>query len=239
MSLSKNKTGDDGNNVLGFDAQWGDDPFGKPKPAGAFSPQYFTLVVIRIRTDLKIDAAHASYALPSGDTDQYVLSLLSSFNLDPAKPIILPPNPYPNSSGTDLIDLGFGSERKVYFYVVNPSLSFVPGRGMRFTQFDASGAPRDKNKTFYNARTIATGSAGNPPQSSAKGDSTTRAIATGAALGSLLYAENYYRDQNGGPNGSKDRYYSINLMLNMATPGGGSIPIIIDPGTGNGGNWRP
>jgi hypothetical protein len=238
MSSSKGNADGD-NNVTGFDPQWGDDPFGKPKPTGGFNPQYFTLVVIRIRTDLKMDAAHASYALPPGDTDQYVLSLLGGFNLDPNQPIILPPNPYPNSSGTDLINLGFGSERKVYFYVVNSSLSFVPGRGMRFTQFDASGAARDKNRTFYNARTIATGSSGNAPQSAAKGGATTRAIATGAALGSLLYAENYYRDDHGGPNGSKDRYYSINLMLNMATPSGGNIPIIIDPGTGNGGNWRP
>jgi hypothetical protein len=203
--------------VEGFDDQWGDDPFGAPKPTGSFGPEYFTLIVIRIRSDLKIDAAHASYNLPPGNTDSYVLSLLSGFNLDPAKPITLPPNPYPKSSGVDLINLGFGSERKVYFYVVNPTVKFVPNRGIRFTQFDSDGSNRDKNKSFYNARSIPTG--------------------TGA--GPLLYVENYYRDEHGGSNGSKDRYYSMNLALNMATPSGGAITILIDPGTGNGGNWRP
>jgi hypothetical protein len=208
---------DDLDNVLGFDDQYGDDPFKAPSGNPHFNPAYFTLVVIRIRTDLKMDAAHASYPIPPGDLDSYVIGKLGRMSVDASKPIEMPADPYPGSVGKDLINIGFGSERKIYVYVINPTLSFVPTRGIRFTKYGSDGVKKDKNKSFYNARII----------------SMT------AGLGPLLYVENYYRDETGGPNGPTDRMYSMNFLLNMATPAGGYIPLIIDPGTGNGGAWRP
>ncbi len=208
---------DDDYQIQGFDDQYGDDPFGAPSGNPSFNPAYFTLIVVRIRTDLTMDAAHASYSIPPGDLDSYVIGKLGRMSVDAHKPIDMPADPYAGSAGKDLIDIGFGSERKIYIHVINPTLTFVPKRAIRFTKYGSDGVKKEKNKSFYNARII----------------SMT------AGLGPLLYVENYFRNESGGSNGPTDRMYSMNFLLDMATPAGGTIPLIIDPGTGNGGAWRP
>ncbi len=199
--------------IVGFDDHYGDDPASAPRPGWNFVPRDVTLILIRLNADGTLESVHGSYLQPAKNYEAIIVGWLA--NIDPTKPLALPAGYYPKSTGKDLANIGFGSQRRIFIYVVNPTLSFTSKRLVSFTKYGADGQRKSRNKTFYNARLANSQSVANR----------------------LLYMENHYKNDRYYDHGNAASYYSMNLHLEIKTPNGTSIPIIIDPGTGNGNNW--
>ncbi len=207
---------------------YGDDPR-KPGP-GALVADYYSLVILRLNKDLKWEASHGSFNSPSKDNEGEVRrALLAQLEGLAPNGDVQSLNPLPNSAGYNFENWGFGSSRRVYIYVDNPTvrfakldpLTFKSQSSLALIDEEASRARKiNPNKSFYGA----------------KSDDKF-------ARGSLLYFENYFRTPDGKPipvPATDKQYYSLsfNLLMDMQT-GTKPLPVIVDPDTGNGMGWPP
>jgi hypothetical protein len=202
---------------------FGDDP-SKPGP-GALVADYYSLVIIRLTNDLKIEASHGSFDTPSkGDEGKVRAAVLAQLNGLKLGGDVQSLSPLKDSSGYNFENWGFGSTRRVYVYIDNTTLTFEknepltfkPVSSIRFTDPERAVTRKiSPNKSFFNA----------------KSDDRF-------ARGSLLYFENFYLDTVGKPIPPKTPnpiFYSLSFNLLLDTKSGGKpIPIMIDPDTGNG-----
>jgi hypothetical protein len=202
---------------------FGDDP-SKPGP-GPLSADYYSLVIIRLTSDLKLEASHGSFDTPSKEDEGKVRAAVLA-QLTALKPggDVQSLGPLKESSGYNFENWGFGSTRRVYVYVDNTTLTFEknepltfkPVSSIRFTDPErASSRKISPNKSFFGAKSE---------------DKFAR--------GSLLYFENFFLDNAGKPIPPKTPnpiFYSLSFNLLLASKGDGKpIPIMIDPDTGNG-----
>jgi hypothetical protein len=122
----------------------------------------------------------------------------------------------------------FGKPIRIFVIVDNDNINFNTKVPVSITPF-ASDAdlgekqntstkkPLDQNFSFYNAHVLDSQTAGR----------------------NVLYIENHYTDEEGNPIADNSwREYSINFNLEMCD-GGVCIPLVIDPGTGNGLGYPP
>lgn len=150
--------------------------------------------------------------------------------------------------GEGFKDFNFGGSSRIYIYVDDQQgVTFDEQNLVQFTKYSAdhsaSGVRRimKKNKSFSKGSIIEANITGLP--------------------GKILYLENKFkkfRDEdwewmgedditNPGyppsPNPSNPKQpfleYSMNIHLRMKMANGSSIPLVIDPNTGNGGGWEP
>jgi hypothetical protein len=219
---------DEHGNALGNGSNYGDDP-SKPGPS-KLSADYYSLVIIRINQDLKIESSYGSFDTPSKDDEAVVRAqvLKQLTGLAPGGDV-QSLNPLADSAGYNFDHWGFASTRRVYVYVDNSTLTFEKNEpltfkavsSLRFTDPERAGSRKiSKNKSFFGAKS---------------NDKFAR--------GSLLYFENYYLDNDGKPIPPKTAdalYYAMNFHLNLESEKGGKpMPIIIDPDGGNGMNFPP
>jgi hypothetical protein len=227
-ACDRHKEGNEGQSPNSSGNNNGDDP-SKPGP-GPLIADYYSLVILRINKDLKLEASHGSFDTPSKTDEKLVRAtvLAQLERLGPAGDV-QSLNPLKDSSGYDFEKWGFGSTRRVYIYVDNQSLVFEKHEPLTFK---AVSSIRFTDPERANTRKIS------PNRSffGAKSDDKF-------ARGSLLYFENYYLDGNGKPIPPKTPlpiFYAMNFHLLMASATGGKpIPIVIDPDTGNGWNYPP
>jgi hypothetical protein len=212
----------------GNNGNFGKDP-SKPGP-NALSADYYSLVIVRLNKELKLEASHGSFDSPS-KTDEATVRAAVLAQLTRLAPNgdVQSLNPLKDSAGYDFEKWGFASTRRVYVYADNATLTFEKNEPLTFK---AVSSIRFTDPTRAASRKI------NPNESFFGAKSEDR-----FARGSMLYFENFYLDNNGKPIPPKTPatlFYSMNFNLLLATSTGGKpIPITIDPDGGNGMNYPP
>jgi hypothetical protein len=227
--------------IMGTPDMYGDDPMSAPSGNQQFKPAIFTVVYMKL-VQGTLQARHAYFTNPAtGNPD--VLGVVNRFRSNiwtgGSAPL-----PIDGKIRDAFQDFGFRKQAKIYIVFDTPGVSIVNQRPLYFTEFGANDplltTKLDKNKSFYNAKPVTFG------------DPTIQAI----------YVENWFRDVGGQPipddpkigtgggvgqstqgatakvlaKRPKITKYSINFNYRIpsATNPTISIPIAIDPDTGNG-----
>lgn len=131
----------------------------------------------------------------------------------------------------------FGSQHKVYIYVVNPTfklfsplpVSFAAKSGDVFGP-DGIGIARDENSSFFEAKVLTNWIDGTADDANADGYNT-----------SIIYLANWFMDKNGTPLTKKSEMMN-SLHVHTLQPTGepGEFKIVsLDPDTGNGWGGTP
>jgi hypothetical protein len=200
-----------------------------------FDPQYVCLVYLKV-DGAKLLARHAYYSFSSmageaGGPESWAKRRFASAAKNAWLPDGLwPPAPPRINPRENFADFDFGSQQVIYFYIDNGNdVVFDPENLVSFTPYSTKDGrpthlkPNKKtvspNNAFFSARRLEP---------------------------NLLYLENWFTDKNGNvidttANAPKyDEQYSLDIHLLMAAAiGTATIPIIIDPDTGNGNHRRP
>jgi hypothetical protein len=110
---------------------YGDNP-SKPGPK-ALTADYYSLVIIRLNKDLKIEASHGSFESPSKDDEGKVRAAVRAQLEGLAQSgDVQSLNPMKDSSGYDFENWGFASTRRIYVYVDNATLKFEKREPLTF-----------------------------------------------------------------------------------------------------------
>lgn len=232
-----------GGNFQGMPGFYGDNPMTAPTQYKTFSPKIFTVAYIKMvpgNGGNQIFAQHAFFAMPAtGEPD--VLGVLNRFRSGNWSGGTAP-LPLSGIIHKDFQGFSFNQQAKVYVLFDDPNALPPAQRPLYFTQYGANDYGMmnslDKNKSWYNAKVI---NIGDPIQA--------------------IYAENYFRDPGGKPipddptKGSptetggaasqtakaaakrpdiSDYSINFNYRIQSSQQPGVSVPIAIDPDTGNG-----
>jgi hypothetical protein len=227
--------------LMGTPSMYGDDPMSPPSGNQQFAPKIFTVVYMKmVQGTLQAQHGYFNYS-STGNPD--VLGVVNRFRNNSWTGGTAP-LPIDGKIRDAFQDFGFRQQSKVYIIFDTPGVNIVTQRPLYFTEYGANDpllmTKLDKNKSFYNAKSVSFG------------DPNIQAI----------YVENWFRDNGGKPipddpivsnDGSvgqstqgatakvmakrpKITKYSINFSYRIpsATNPSASIPIAIDPDTGNG-----
>ncbi len=210
------------------------DNFGDDPASGARAPliaETYQLIIMRFTPDMKFDASHGSFAAPSKSSEPEVRaaveaqikSLARGGDVQSLKPLA-------GSDGVNFENWGFSSTRRIYVFMDSLTATFDTKRPLTFLDYSTDNLhnPEPKqqktispNKSFYNAS----------------------AVESFAGRGSLLYFENHYLIDGANPIPPKQNppiWYSMDFHLLVANARGTKrVPIVIDPGGGNGMGWTP
>lgn len=229
--------------LMGTPSMYGDDPMSPPSGNPQFTSKIFTVVYMKM-VQGTLQAQHGYFNHPStGNPD--VLGVVNRFRSNTWVGGTAP-LPIGGKIRDAFQDFGFREKSKIYIVFDTLGVSIVDQRPLYFTEYGANDpllmTKLDKNKSFYNAKPVSFG------------DPNIQAI----------YVENWFRDVGGsaipddpkigtgggvgqsqqgatakvGAAGKRPRItnYSINFSYRIpsSTNPSVSIPIAIDPDTGNG-----
>lgn len=225
--------------LMGTPSMYGDDPMSPPGGNQQFAPKIFTVVYMKmVQGTLQAQHGYFNY---SGTGNPDVLGVVDRFRTNTWAGGTAP-LPIDGKIRNAFEDFGFRQQSKIYIVFDTAGVSIVNQRPLYFTEYGANDpllmTKLDKNKSFYNAKSVSFG------------DPNIQAI----------YVENWFRDVGGKPipndptigvgnsgqdstakvaaAGNRPRItkYSINFSYRIPSSNNPtvSIPIAIDPDTGNG-----
>jgi hypothetical protein len=220
---------------LGTNPSWGNDANDEMQPLN--NPKSICLIFMRLRSAVAggvaaLDTALAWYRAADINIDHatFALNELARFRTSGSWGVA--PAPVPRRTSTDFSRFHFGGKSLIFMYIDDqPRVSFDSVNRVQFTKFDAARIEMNKNKSFRNANVFPT-------------------TDQNALPGSYLYLENHFKKfrNESSEDGSLDidnsaelprQKYSMNIHLKLKSTNGVEIPLVVDPGTGNGGGWEP
>lgn len=209
---------------------------GKPE-FPTYAPDYFMIIFVGAYAPWSIYENHAVFKYQNGkpaDRFAEALKILKKKKAEPSKPFSnlgkVAEGRWPGQTTPAKRDhlqfdvLGFGSQHDIYIYFDHRSpggkdeIQFDPTleNVIIFSEYHFSGTPTAKNHSFYNLKKI---------------EKTTSKLEEGT----LFTLENWFTDDYGKPiNPGTQIHYKMNFLYTSNT-----VPMLIDPDTGNGTSWEP
>lgn len=216
---------------------YGDAANKQTAPTEKFSAGHYMLVAMRFTADGALHATHVKVRFTGAPNDGGAVDKLAN---DAFSKLAGDPKAYnwdlrklklagADAGGEDFaIDhFGFGRKHRIYMFISNDGAKFSKKSPVWFGQgFDEffetkRKAKVSKNYAFYNAKLL------NGPNNKAD---------------KVLYLENFYSKEGGSPIGDNDpnTYYDMNFNILLSGKNEGTtVPVIVDPDTGNGAGWNP
>lgn len=223
--------------AMGIPSLWGhratDDAELIPALKGKFRPKFLTIVYINFPSAWNIEINHASWpisGLDHGDRRQKAVNILARrlagtrFKDMPAPHLPYKRNDNSKKEMESFEKFGFSSQSEIFIFFANPDIGLNLHWPVTFTEFSDTGQPRDTNYSFFNAQVV--------PQDELNG-----------LAGRMMRLRNYVVDEEyqdlkfGNPDNNISRTYAMNIHFGM--PGNESVPMVIDPETGNGTGNEP
>jgi hypothetical protein len=231
---------------FGTSPDWGDSPTA-PAPADRkFEPNHIALVHVELLKDWEMLVNYTSLDLPSGSTDQTRLNRAAVVFTTKSNTVangkkarfrdlkLSKPNDYKDvhyfaqHGGVDDYDdfsnFRFASQTEIFFFFDSPNIGFGSPL-IAATELTSNGSSCAKNYSFYGGALV---NENDPALQGLKGK------------GRILRVRNYVMDQ-AGKTITTPVSYSLNIQLSVKndSTGGGRLPIIFDPDTGNGSGYEP
>ena len=215
-------------------------PNGLPAGLPSFSPNWITLVRVSSSKAWEFEINHASFASNGMNADARKDTAIAIFrktlnghqrwrfsspNLNPLPASIYKrQTTYPGEIDVPSFDkLGANQPTEIFVWYDDPRAELYADYFISFTPFNSEGKPTKPNDSFFAAR-----------------------VTQPLLPGPLVRIRNYFCDYDDPTHkftprapGSTERLYSLNLHVKVPGSGGKTIPLIIDPDTGNGSGWEP
>jgi len=237
---------DAGVSTLGISPNFGDSPTAPPPANRKFEPNHIALVHVEPLEDWAMSVNYTSLDLRPGSTDETRLNRAAAVFTAKSNTIVSGkkarfrelklsnPNDYKDvhyfaqhggvDDYDDFLDFKFASQTEIFFFFDSPNIGFGSPL-IAATEMTSTGSPCTKNYSFYGGALVD------------ENDPVLRGL---KGKGRILRIRNYVMDEVG-KTITKPVSYSLNIQLSVKNngAGGGRLPIIFDPDTGNGLGYEP
>ena len=192
-----------------------------------YAPTYIAILFIDFPGGGEISVNHASFSIttntPEGRLNQ-ALAIIRARTTASRFSRMTESTIYERrtgAQGTDRVtfaDFGFKSQCELFIYFNSPKVDLNQDWLISFTPYSAGGQPTQPNYSYANAQAVA---------------------AIGTLTGKLIRVENHLTDPYGCLLDTDTANYSMNIHFVMKLTGGGTVPMVLDPDTGNGSGYEP
>ena len=231
---------------FGTSPDHGDSPTASPPTNRKFAPNHIALVHVEPLPDWAMLVNYTSLDLPSGNTDETRLKRAAAIfttksnaaagskkarfrELRSNKPNDYKDVHYFSRHGgvydyDDFSNFRFASQTEIFFFFDSTHIGFGSPL-MTATAMTSTGASCAENYSFYGAMLV---------------DEEDPVLQGLKGKGRILRVRNYVMDKDGNKI-TTPVAYSLNIQLSVRndSAGGGTLPIIFDPDTGNGVGYEP
>ncbi len=205
-----------------------------PKPEKCttygYSPKFIAILFIEFADKAEISINHASFMFASDDPAKRLKKAIGIIKKRLAVErlsLITDEDIYPRKNGmkgTDRVtfaDFDFMSQTELFIYFNNPKIVLDPDWLISFTPYSASGQTRKPNYSYAHAQVVPTDQ-------------------LDTLSGALIRVENHMTDPYGCLLDTNSMDFSMNIHFAMMLKnGGGMVPMVLDPDTGNGSGYEP
>jgi len=244
--LRSSRRHDFGFTPYGTSPDFGDSPTAPPPAGRKFEPRHIALVHVEPLKDWEMLVNYTSLDLSSGNTDETRLQRAADIftakwntvtsekkarfrELKISKPNDYRDIHYFSKHGgvydyDDFENFKFESQTEIFFFFDSPHIEFGSPL-MAATQLTSNGSSCAPNYSFYGCVLV---------------DENDPALQGLRGKGRILRVRNYVTDKEG-KTITTPVSYSLNIQLSVKNDGagGGRVPIIFDPDTGNGLGYEP